>query len=111
MLHRLLRTSSALVQRGVSVVLLLALLEVVALAASPELHAKAHHHDADDRDEDCVVTLFASGSVADQVAPPPVVASVDLPLVETLRMEVAREVFLARVEGRIRERAPPVSAA
>lgn len=109
-MKRLLRTLSLPLRRGVALALLLAVMLVVAMAASPRLHEWLHH-DADHADHECAVTLFASGSAADQVAAPQVLAEVDLVWVETLRMEVAREVFLARVEGRIRERAPPLSAA
>ncbi len=90
--------------------LMLAVMGVMAMAASPRLHEWAHP-DANHENHECAVTLFATGSAADQVAPPPMPTGGDLPLVGILRMEVAREIFLARVEGRIRERAPPVSAA
>ena len=83
------------------------LLAIVAMAAGPQWHEMVHH-DAGRGDHDCAVTLFASGS-ADAAGAPPVFAVAALECVEVLRMEQAREVFLARVEGRIRERAPPVS--
>ena len=82
-------------------------LAIVAMAACPHWHEEAHH-DANHEDHDCAVTLFASGS-ADSTGAPPVFTSVALPCVEVLRMEQAQDVFLARVEGRIRERAPPAS--
>jgi hypothetical protein len=104
-MHRLLHTLLASLQRGVAVVLLLAVLETVALAASPGLHAKLHHHDADDRDDDCAVTLFASGMWHDAapalaVAPEPVLVPNDA-VVERQRI-----VSSFRFSG-ILEHAPP----
>jgi hypothetical protein len=109
LMPRLLRTALPTLRRGMAAVLFLAVLAIVAMAASPALHEEAHH-DADHADHECAVTLFASGSAADQVVTPQVLAGVFLPWVETLREEHAQEVFLARVEGRICERAPPLSA-
>ncbi len=98
------------VRKGVALTLLVAILAVVVMASSPRLHEEAHE-DADHADHECAVTLFASGSAADQVVVPEVLTGLYLRWVETLRMEVVREVFLARSDGQIRERAPPVSAA
>lgn len=84
------------------------LLAIVAMAASPRLHEVAHH-DADHGDHNCAVTLFAGGS-ADAAGKPAVFTAAALECVEMVRMEQVGEVFLAGVEGRIRERAPPASA-
>jgi len=70
---------------------------------------RSAHHDADEQSHECAVTLFRSGA-ADDAAPPPVLTAVTLRCVEVLRMEAAQEVFRARVEGWIRERAPPSGA-
>lgn len=101
--------SATPVRSGVAAVLLMAVLAVVAMAASPRWHEEAHE-DADHADHECAVTLFSSGAAADLVAAPEVLTGVVLNWVETLRMEVVREILPARVEGRIRERAPPVGA-
>ncbi len=75
------------------------------MAACPHWHEEAHH-DADEHEHECAVTLFQSGAAKD-AAPAPTWLVASLPCVEVLRMEAAQEVFLARAEGRIRERAPP----
>ena len=92
----------------VALVLIAHLLTIVAMAACPHWHEEAHH-DADEREHECAVTLFRSGA-ADDSAHAPVLTAVTLTCVEVVRMEAAHEVFLARVEGRIRERAPPGEA-
>ena len=84
------------------------LLAIVAMAVCPHWHEEAHH-DADEEEHQCAVTLFQRGAVDDS-APEPVLEAVRLPWVEAVRMQAAQEVFLARVEGRIRERAPPGEA-
>lgn len=97
-----------LIRNLVALTLLAHLFMVLAMAASPRLH-EAIHHDADEGDHECAVTLFLHGA-ADDAAPAPVLTAVELTFVEAVRMEAAQEVFCARVEGRIRERAPPVAA-
>ena len=84
------------------------LLAIVAMAACPHWHEEAHH-DAEEEEHECAVTLFLSGA-ADNSAPAPVLTAVALQCVEVVRMEAAQEILLARVEGRIRERAPPSGA-
>lgn len=84
------------------------LLAVVAMAACPHWHEEAHH-DANEESHECAVTLFRSGA-ADDSAPASMLSAVALQCVEAVRMEAAQEVFLARVEGWIQERAPPVGA-
>ncbi len=81
------------------------LVAIAAMAVCPRLHEWAHH-DADDDDHDCAIMLFASGA-ANASAAPAVLPVVTLECVEILRGEEARQIFLARAEGRIRERAPP----
>lgn len=105
----LLPPTNKLSRSAVALVLFFAVLAVVAMASSPHLHEEAHE-DADHADHECAVTLFASGSVADLVVSPRVQTEVHLRWVETLRVETTREVSQARVEGRIRERAPPAGA-
>jgi hypothetical protein len=46
--------------RAVAVVLLLHLVALLAMAASPSLH-KAFHHHADESDHVCAVTMFTQG--------------------------------------------------
>ena len=89
----------------VAVALIAHLLAIVGMAACPHWHEEAHH-DADEQEHACAVTLFCSGA-ADDPAPAPVLATVALACVGVLQMEAAQELFLARVDGRIRERAPP----
>ena len=101
-------TWSAL-HRATAVLLLVHLLAIVAMAVSPALHEWVHG-DADHEDHQCAATLFASGNAADQVGSPTVLAAVCLPWIGMLQPEIAREVFHARVDGRIRERAPPLGA-
>jgi len=84
------------------------LLAIVAMAVCPHWHEEAHP-DADEEEHECAVTMFLSGS-ADHTAPAPVLAAATLTCVEVVPMEAAQGVFLARVEGRIRERAPPGGA-
>ena len=91
----------------IAFVLIAHLVAIVAMAACPRLHEWAHH-DTDDDDHDCAVVLFASGAANASVAPA-VLPVVTLECVEILRVEEARQILLARAEGRIRERAPPVS--
>jgi len=87
------------------VALLLALLETVALAASPALHAKAHHHDADDRDDDCAVTLFASGAWH-HAAPVMRVAPAPVAVPDEVLVERPQIISSFRFSG-ILEHAPP----
>lgn len=94
---------------GVAGLLVAAVLAVVAMAASPRLHEEAHE-DADHADHECAVTLFASGSAADQVEAPPVLPIVVRLCVETLRVEGEGVMRSTRADGRIRDRAPPVDA-
>jgi hypothetical protein len=104
-MHRLLRSLSNSFKWGVAVVLLLAVLETVAMAASPALHAKLHHHDADDRDDDCAVTLFASGAWHD--AAPVLAVAPELALApDDVVVERQRIVRSFRFSG-ILEHAPP----
>lgn len=91
-----------------AVALIAHLLAVVAMAASPQWHEKAHH-DAHDSSHECAVSHFLGGTLND-AAPPMILTAVVLPCLEVLPMEAAREVFPAQVENPIRERAPPVQA-
>ena len=81
---------------------------VLAAAALPGLH-ETIHHDADEGEHECAVTLFLSGA-ANDTALQPVLRTVTLRCVQVLPAEAAPELFLANVEGRIRERAPPLGA-
>jgi hypothetical protein len=49
-------------RRGLALWLALQILLIAAMAASPALH-RAIHHDADNDDHDCVVTVFINGAV------------------------------------------------
>lgn len=93
----------------ISLALIAHVLAILAMAACPQWHEDVHH-DADHQDHECGVTLFARG-LANDAAPAPVLTTTTLVCVEVLRMEAVQEVFLARIEGRIRERAPPTAAA
>lgn len=92
----------------IAVALIGHLLAIVAMAARAHWHEEAHH-DAEESEHQCAVTLFLKGA-ANDAAPAPVLAAVTLNCVEVVRMRAAQEVFLSRVEGRIRERAPPSGA-
>jgi hypothetical protein len=100
---------SHLFRSFVALALMAHLVAIVAMAASPHWHEEAHH-DADAPGHDCAVMLFLSGA-ADDAAPAPLLSRVELACVESVRMEAAQKVFLARRDGRIRDRAPPVAAA
>jgi hypothetical protein len=55
-----------------SAVLVLQLLILLALAASPGLH-EALHHDCGQPDHDCLVTNFVKGQLGESVLLPPVI--------------------------------------
>lgn len=89
-----------------AVALIAHLLAVVAMAASPQWHEKAHH-DAHDSGHECAVSHFLNGTLNDAV-PPMIVTAAIVPCLELLPVEAARKIFPAPVENPIRERAPPV---
>ena len=85
--------------------LLLAVLEIVVLAAAPAWHEHAHDHAGDHDEEQCAVTLFATGSWRDVSVTPVVV-----PQLEILPGEVVveRQQIAASFRYRgILEHAPP----
>lgn len=100
---------SGLLRNFVAFALIGHLLAIIAMAACPHWHEEAHH-DAEEEEHECAVTLFLRGAAEDS-APAPVLTAVTWRCLEVLRMQAAQDVFLARVEGLIRERAPPREAA
>ncbi len=104
-MNRRLRTLLPLLSRAVALALLLAFVEIVALAARPSWHEHAHHHDADHGGEHCAVTLFADGAWHD-AAVEPVAVPVLAILPDEAVVERQRMVSSFRFSG-ILEHAPP----
>jgi hypothetical protein len=112
-MHRRLRALSPLLLRAVAVALLLAFVEIVALAAQPAWHERAHDHaHAHDHEqqghpseEQCAVTLLASGAWLD-AACGPVVVPVLAMLSDEAVLERQRIAASFRFSG-ILEHAPP----
>ena len=81
----------------------------IAMAGSPELHARIHP-DANNTEHTCAATLIASGSY-DHSAPPPLVSSLtppaQFPFVEPLIPQSVDSTFLS---ASIFEHAPPARA-
>lgn len=97
-------------RRLVAALLLAHLLAVLALAASPRLHAWLHPGEADD-DGDCAVVLFLHGNVEGAASAPVIVAA--LIALATVFVSGARSAaFVPSVfaRGRVFEHAPPVAA-
>jgi hypothetical protein len=99
------RPHSLTLQRGLTALLIVQLLIVMAMAVSPQLHKWVHHH-ADADDHECAVTLFMYGEYDT-----PAVVSVVPILVEWIfkqlmlpRMVWVDGLFLSR---RVLEHAPP----
>lgn len=104
-MNRLLRMLSRSLRQGVALALLLAVMAVVAMASSPRWHEDVHH-DADQADHQCAVTLFASGAWHDAV--PVLAAAPELVLTpEDSVVEGQRIVLSLRFSG-VLEHAPPV---
>lgn len=106
-MNHLLRVLSLPLRRGVALALLLAVMVVVAMAASPRLH-EGVHHDADRAGHECAVTLFASGAWHD--AAPVLAVAPELVLVpDEAVVERQRIVLSFRFSG-VLEHAPPAGA-
>jgi hypothetical protein len=97
---------SRFLRSSVAATLTAGILWVLALAASPQLH-EALHHDADEPDHDCAVTLFlhgaCDGTSAVQMVPVFLPARPS-PLAEMCSQEVAALFLLTSVL----EHAPPL---
>ncbi len=94
--------------RAIGFAVLLHLLAVLCLAASPALHAAAHP-DASEPDHACCVTLFEAGNFHAPVTPPVFAADTTLTLVARLAPLDAR-VVEARFFPGVLEHAPPAAA-
>ena len=95
-------------QRSLSTVLVVAILWVLALTVSPQLHELVHP-DADHEDHDCAVTLFLGGGLVHSSLLPSLVAG---PLLTFLRHtpNLPSEILAAIFRGQqIFERGPPVT--
>ena len=97
-------------RRFVAALLLAHLLAVLALAASPQLHAWLHPDEVDD-DGDCAVVLFLHGAVDGTVPAPAILAA----LIALAAVSVSVPVPAAFVpsvfaRGRVFEHAPPAVA-
>lgn len=97
-------------RRLVAALLLAHLLAVMALAASPRLHAWLHPDEADD-DDDCAVVLFLHGTV-DGAAPVPVVVAALIALAAVFVAVTEPVAFVPSVfaRGQVFEHAPPAEA-
>ena len=96
-------------RRLVAALLLAHLLAVLALAASPRLHAWLHPGEADD-DDDCAVVLFLHGTVDGAAAVPVVTALTALGTVFVAGAGPAAFVPSVFARGRVFEHAPPAAA-
>lgn len=84
------------------------LLVVVALAASPQLH-QLLHHDADQSNHECAVTMMVSGGSDGSSVPQVLEASVILPVVFDFLLEThLRDVAPLFLSAHIFEHAPPL---
>jgi hypothetical protein len=94
------------VQRWIGALLVIAILWVLALTVSPQLHELVHP-DADHKDHDCAVTLFLGGGLVHSPMQPSLVAG---PLFTFLRHnpspppEILAPLFTWQ---RVAERGPP----
>ena len=66
-MNRILRHRSLALRRGITALLIVQLLIVMAMSVSPQLHEWIHH-DADADDHECAVTLFMHGGCDAPVA-------------------------------------------
>jgi hypothetical protein len=95
-------------QRSTSAVLVVAILWVLTLTVSPQIH-ELIHPDADHEDHDCAVTLFLGGGLAHSSLLPSLVAG---PLFTFLghTSSLPSEILAALFPGqRISERGPPLT--
>ena len=96
--------------RFIAALLLAHLLAVLALAASPRLHAWLHPGEADD-DDDCAVVLFMHGTIDGAAAAPVVVAAlIALATVFVATPKPKAFVLSVFARGRVFEHAPPAAA-
>jgi hypothetical protein len=86
--------------------LILALLWLLTLAASPSLHELVHP-DADHEDHDCAVTVFLSGGFGQVVAEPITIREPDLELVYFSPGETRQRIVICPIIRSILEHAPP----
>ena len=86
--------------------LILALLWLLTLAASPTLHELVHP-DADHEDHDCAVTVFLSGGFGQVIAEPITIRQPDLELAYFSPGETRRRIVVAPIIRSILEHAPP----
>jgi hypothetical protein len=86
------------------------LLVVAALVACPHLH-QLFHHDADQRDHECAVTVMLSGG-SDEVVPPLIVIAAPFfgGSGESIAPTVAGEIAPLFLGAHIFEHAPPAHA-
>ena len=85
--------------------LILALLWLLALAASPSLHELVHP-DADHEDHDCAVTVFLSGGFG-QVVAEPVIRQPHLEFAYFSPGETRQRIIICPIIRSILEHAPP----
>ncbi len=94
--------------RAIGFAVLLNLLAVLLLAASPALHSAAHP-DASEPEHACCVTLFEAGNFHAPVMPAVFSANAELPLVARMSPVVERTVAIRFSVG-VLEHAPPAAA-
>jgi hypothetical protein len=86
--------------------LILAMLWLLTLAASPRLHELVHP-DADHEDHDCAVTVFLSGGFGQVVAEPVVVRQPDLEFAYFSPGETQARIVTSPIARSILEHGPP----
>ena len=94
--------------RAIGFAVLLHLLAVLWLAASPALHAAAHP-DASEPEHTCCVTMFEAGNFHAPTTPAIFTANAELPLIARLQPVVERVVGDHFSVG-VLEHAPPATA-
>ena len=94
--------------RAIGFAVILHLLAVLWLAASPALHAAAHP-DASEPEHMCCVTMFEAGNFHTPTTPAIFTANAELPLIARLQPVIERVVGIRFSVG-VLEHAPPATA-
>lgn len=89
-----------------AITLMLALLWLLALAASPSLHELVHP-DAGHEDHDCAVTVFLSGGFGQVVAEPIIIRQPDLEFAYLSPGEIRETIIAGPTTRSILEHGPP----
>ena len=96
------RTSPA----ACALALILALLWLLTLAASPSLH-EVVHADADHEDHDCAVTVFLSGGFGQAVAEPIIIRQPEVEFAYFSPGEIQARIVIGPLARSILEHGPP----